>query len=148
MEPRSATARDVPAIEALVTAAFARYLPRMDRKPAPMLEDHAALVAAGLVRVIGRGEAVEGAMVLCDRHDHLLIDMVAVAPAAQGAGLGRRLIAAAEQEARHRGRPLLRLCTNVAMVENLALYRHLGFVETHRGLENGYHRVYLEKRLV
>ena len=29
------------------------------------------------------------------------------------------------------------------MTENLAMYAHLGFVETHRAVENGYHRVHL-----
>jgi hypothetical protein len=42
-----------------------------------------------------------------------------------------------------RGLPALRLLTNVAMTENLAIYRHIGFVETHRGVHNGYHRAYL-----
>ena len=43
--------------------------------------------------------------------------------------------------------PALRLYTNVAMTENLAMYRHLGFVETHRAVEDGYHRVHLRYRL-
>jgi hypothetical protein len=33
------------------------------------------------------------------------------------------------------------------MTENLALYSRLGYVETHRGEEKGYSRVYMEKRL-
>ncbi len=32
--------------------------------------------------------------------------------------------------------PQLRLYTNVAMVENLAIYAHMGFVETHRAVEH------------
>jgi len=40
MDPRPATAADLPAIQEVVTAAYARYLSRMDRPPAPMLADY------------------------------------------------------------------------------------------------------------
>jgi len=40
MDPRPATAADLPAIQEVVTAAYARYLSRMDRPPAPMLGDY------------------------------------------------------------------------------------------------------------
>jgi hypothetical protein len=33
------------------------------------------------------------------------------------------------------------------MTENLALYSRLGYVETHRGEEKGFPRVYMAKRL-
>jgi hypothetical protein len=29
------------------------------------------------------------------------------------------------------------------MTENLAIYRRIGFVETHRAVENGFNRVYM-----
>lgn len=41
----------------------------------------------------------------------------------------------------------MRLYTNEAMIENLALYAHLGFAETRRLVEDGYRRVYMEKHL-
>jgi hypothetical protein len=42
MEPvRRATPADLPAVREVVTAAYARYLDRMDRPPAPMLADYA-----------------------------------------------------------------------------------------------------------
>ncbi|WP_116132776.1 GNAT family N-acetyltransferase [Tropicimonas sp. IMCC34043] len=144
---RPAGAGDLDAINALIAAAFAPYVPRIGRKPAPMVEDYAALTAAGLVQVLVRGPAVEGILVLIDQDDHLLLDVLAVAPEAQGQGIGRRLIAEAERQARHRGHDILRLLTNEAMVEPLALYRRVGFVETHRSTESGFRRVYLEKRL-
>ena len=46
MDPRPATAADLPAIREVVTAAYARYLSRMDRPPAPMLADYGAAVQA------------------------------------------------------------------------------------------------------
>jgi hypothetical protein len=46
MDPRPATAADLPAIREVVGAAYARYLSRMDRPPAPMLTDYGAAVDA------------------------------------------------------------------------------------------------------
>jgi len=37
---------------------------------------------------------------------------------------------------------------NEAMTENLSMYAHLGFVETHRAVEKGFHRVYLRLTLL
>jgi hypothetical protein len=39
------------------------------------------------------------------------------------------------------------LYTNVLMVENLSLYSSLGYIKTHRGEQNGYSRVFMEKSL-
>jgi hypothetical protein len=33
------------------------------------------------------------------------------------------------------------------MTENLAMYAHIGFVETHRAMEDGFQRAYLSWRL-
>jgi hypothetical protein len=40
------------------------------------------------------------------------------------------------------------LYANAAMTENLSMYAHIGFIETHRALENGFNRVYLRLNLV
>jgi ribosomal protein S18 acetylase RimI-like enzyme len=79
--------------------------------------------------------------------DHLFIENVAVHPDHQGRGLGQRLLARAESEAGARGLPALRLYTNVKMTENFPFYEALGFVETERRREDGFDRVYMEKRL-
>jgi hypothetical protein len=46
-------------------------------------------------------------------------------------------------EAGRRRLPAIRLYTNAAMTENLSIYAHMGFVETHRAVEKGFNRVYL-----
>jgi hypothetical protein len=51
------------------------------------------------------------------------------------------------EEARRLGLSALSLYTNAAMSENLAVYAHLGFVETHRVVERGYNRVYMRLSL-
>jgi GNAT superfamily N-acetyltransferase len=85
--------------------------------------------------------------VLEDDGNSLLLDNVAVYPAAQGKGYGRNLIAFAEQEARRRGRVALRLHTNVIMTENIALYECLGFRKAERVSEHGFERQYMVKQL-
>ena len=77
----------------------------------------------------------------------LLIENVAVSPAAQGTGLGRELMDFAERQARARGLRRLALYTNEVMVENLAIYARLGYRETARRTEDGYRRVFMEKLL-
>ncbi len=71
--------------------------------------------------------------------DHLLIENVAVLPAYQGRGLGRRLLAHAEQLAAAAGLKQIRLYTNQRFVENIELYKRLGYCidreeETERGI--------------
>jgi ribosomal protein S18 acetylase RimI-like enzyme len=77
----------------------------------------------------------------------MLLDNIAVDPACQGAGLGRELLAFAEQTARAAGHDVIRLYTNAAMTENIALYTRIGYAETHRVGEKGFRRVYMEKKL-
>lgn len=112
-----------------------------------MLDDYAARVAQDSAWVLERDEAICGALVLLDFPDYLLLDNVAVDPACQRQGLGRILIAFAEDEARRRGHPEIRLYTHETMVENIAIYARLGYEETHRVTEKGYARVYMCKKI-
>jgi ribosomal protein S18 acetylase RimI-like enzyme len=59
--------------------------------------------------------------------DHLLIENVAVSPAFHGRGLGRKLIAHAEQLAGSLGHDEIKLYTNKLFAENVQLYRKLGY---------------------
>ena len=111
-----------------------------------MLDDYDRRIAAGQAWVLEDGGTVAGVLVLEDAEGSaLLLDNVAVAPAAQGKGHGRALVAFAEEEACRRGCDQVRLYTHVLMTENLALYRRLGFHETRRISEKGYDRVYMAK---
>jgi hypothetical protein len=53
----------------------------------------------------------------------------------------------AEGQAVAYGLPEVQLYTNEKMHENLAVYARLGFEETGRGLDGGYRRVFMRKRL-
>jgi GNAT superfamily N-acetyltransferase len=140
---RQATAADLDRIRAIARAAYAKYVPRIGREPMPLLADYAAHIARGETIVIGTAERVSGFMIAWPDADAYLVDNVAIDPVAQGQGLGRRLFDDAVAKARGLGLSALRLYTNAAMTENLAMYRHFGFVETHRAMENGFDRVYM-----
>jgi len=145
---RPATQDDLRFVEAIVHAAYVHYVPRIGREPGPMLDDYAALIGQGSVHVVEHDARVRGVLVLIPEAGAMLLDNVAVSPEAQGLGLGRQLLAFAEREAVSAGYRVIRLYTNVAMVENILLYSRVGYVETHRGEEKGLRRVYMEKVLV
>jgi ribosomal protein S18 acetylase RimI-like enzyme len=145
MDPRPATAADLPAIREVVGAAYARYLSRMDRPPAPMLADYGAAVDAGRLWVTG--QPVAGLIELTEAGDALHIGNVAVHPGSQGTGLGRLLMDFAERRAILLGLTRLNLYTNEVMTENQAIYTHLGYREVDRHTDDGYRRIYMEKPL-
>jgi ribosomal protein S18 acetylase RimI-like enzyme len=144
---RLATGDELGIVEAIVQGAYTPFIARMGRPPGPMLDDYGALIAAGRVHVIEHAGAVRGMLVLIPEAETMLLDNIAVDPVAQGAGLGRRMLAFAEAAARAAGYGSIRLYTNEAMIENVGLYARLGYAETHRGEENGFRRVYMVKRL-
>lgn len=125
--------------------AYAPYVPRIGREPAPMASDYSALIGEGRVRVATLHHRIVGLLVTIPHHDHLLIENVAVDPDAHGQGVGGALIAAADAEAERLGLPELRVYTNAAMTENLAYYPKRGFVETGRRTEDGFERVYFTR---
>ena len=141
--PRQGTESDLPSVRTVVASAYARYLDRMDRPPAPVLNDYRAATASGQVWVLG--DPVFGVIVLIGQGNALLIENVAVAPAAQGQGFGRMLMEFAERQALAQGLGKLTLYTNEIMTENLELYAGLGFREVSRRAEDGYRRVFMEK---
>ncbi|MBC2656414.1 GNAT family N-acetyltransferase [Pseudomonas sp. MSSRFD41] len=144
---RPAAPPDLAAIERIAKNAYAPYIARLGREPAPMLEDYSCLVLARQVWVLEEQDAIAGFVVLLDAQEALLLDNLAVSPGAQGRGHGRQLLAFAERQALAAGHSCVRLYTNQAMTENIALYRRHGYVETHRAVENGLHRVYMSKPL-
>jgi ribosomal protein S18 acetylase RimI-like enzyme len=142
---RRATAADLPTIKAVIDAAYARYLTRMDKPPGPMLRDYRPSVEAGTTWV--SGSPITAVLTLYPGDDHLLIENIAVHPSAQGHGLGRALMSFAEQEAARRGLTRLTLVTHEVMTENQAIYARLGYAEVERRSEDGYRRIYMEKHL-
>jgi N-acetylglutamate synthase-like GNAT family acetyltransferase len=144
---RPADPDDAGALSELARRAYARYVDRIGREPAPMTEDYLSLVSAGRVWVAEQDDVLVGLLVLELKADHLLLDNVAVRPDCQGAGIGAQLLAFTDNFAREHDLAEVRLYTNEAMTENLAYYPRHGFVETHRATDHGFHRVFFTKRL-
>ncbi|KAJ56398.1 PadR family transcriptional regulator [Actibacterium mucosum KCTC 23349] len=79
--------------------------------------------------------------------DYAEIKRLWVAPAARRLGLSRRLMDAAEAAARTLGITLLRLDTNSALPEAVALYQTTGWTRINRYNDDPYPDVFFEKQL-
>jgi pimeloyl-ACP methyl ester carboxylesterase len=138
---------DLGAIQALTRTAYQPWVALIGREPLPMQADYAAALAMHRFDLAFLGGEFIGLIETREAPDHLLIVNVAVDPAWQGRGLGRRLMAEAEALALAAGLPELRLYTNAAFTRNLRLYRDLGFaVDRREGEERGV-TVHMHKRL-
>ena len=144
---RPARPEDHDAIVACVDAAYQGYIADIGEKPAPMLDDYAALIRAEAVTVALEGDELVGLIVMWARRDHWFVDNVAVWPGLQGKGIGSILLAHADHLARSAGFDEIRLYTNEAMTANTTYYEHRGYVETHRSVEDGYTRIYYSRSL-
>ena len=144
---RKACAGEVDAVRNIVLSAYERYAAVIGRPPAPMLDDYAVRIAAGQVWVLDDAGEMAGVLVMEDGPTAFLLDNIAVLPGRQGHGLGRLLLDFAEAEAARCGWDTVTLYTNSMMVRNIAIYAARGYVETERRSENGFDRVYMQKRL-
>lgn len=141
-----ATLADEPAIRACAEAAYAHYVPRIGRKPAPMLADYAAQIRDGMVHVAKSDHGtLLGFAVFYPQGDGMHLENVAVMPATMGRGIGKALIAFCEERARQMGLATVVLYTNEKMTENIAIYARLGYTVTARRTEDGFNRVYFQK---
>jgi ribosomal protein S18 acetylase RimI-like enzyme len=147
LQIRPARAEDSTGITECVTAAYRHYIARTGKPPGPMLDDYKDVIQQHRVRVLTDGAKIIGVLVLIRQDRSLLVDNVAVHPDYQGRGLGRELMALAEEEARRLGFTTITLYTNERMTENVELYKKLGYRETERKTEEGYQRVYMRKAL-
>ena len=112
----------------------------MDTDFKPLLRD-------GCVWVLELDRVVVGLMVLTEEPDWLEVRSVAVLPAHQRKGLGRRLMEHAESLARQTGYSTLRLYTNANIPELVTYYSELGYSEEVRKRDQGYDRVFMVKKV-
>jgi ribosomal protein S18 acetylase RimI-like enzyme len=147
MAIRPAQREDVSAIRSLVERAYGPWVPVIGRRPGPMEWDYAELVSGGDVYVWASPDVI-GLLVLRVTEDGaLMVKNVAVDPGAQGQGLGRALLAFAEEQAVERGIGELRLYTHERMTSNIELYSRLGWTEYDRLAEHGFARVFMRKHV-
>jgi GNAT superfamily N-acetyltransferase len=144
---RLATTVDLAAVRACVEAAYTPYIEEIGVTPRPLGDDYAALIGDGRVWVAVHGDEIVGVLVLFIEPDHILIDNYAVAPAWQSRGISRQFNALAHREGRRRGITTFRLYTHAKMTRNRELYRRRGWVEIERREDDGFDRVFMERRL-
>jgi GNAT superfamily N-acetyltransferase len=112
-----------------------------------MIADYELAVREHQFDLVDDADGLAGLVETSLREDHLWIENIAVRPDCQGRGLGRRLLARAEQRATSAGLGELRLLTNGAFAANVALYERVGYVITHREPFMGGTTVHMSKRL-
>ncbi|MDZ3992084.1 GNAT family N-acetyltransferase [Pseudomonas sp. Teo4] len=145
---RLAKACDEPSIRTCAEQAYAHYVPLIGRKPAPMVADYVAQIAAGFVHVATDDQGgFQGFIVFYPEAGYMLLENVAVLPSAAGRGVGKALIGFCEHTARQLGLPAVHLYTNEKMTDNLSIYPKLGYVQVAQRTEDGFSRVYFEKSL-
>ncbi len=126
-ELRQAVASDANAIRELTRAAYAKWVPLIGREPKPMTADYAEAVRNHRFDLLYAAGKLAALIETIKEADHLLIENVAVSPSFQGRGLGRKLMAHAEDLAASSGFGEIRLYTNVLFVENVQFYCRLGY---------------------
>lgn len=124
---KQATVADAAAVRALTREAYQKWVAVTGREPLPMRVDYAEALLKNRFDLLYDGETLAALIETQREPDHLLIVNIAVAPAFQKRGLGRRLMAHAETLAAEAGIPNLLLYTNSLMEENIALYKRLGY---------------------
>jgi ribosomal protein S18 acetylase RimI-like enzyme len=144
---RPATEADAGEVAALVDDAYRQYVERIGRLPGPMTEDYSDVIASREVTVAESDGTIVGLLVLGVTEEGFAIDNVAVDPSRRGTGLGRALLELAEAEARRAGFDSIYLYTHEKMIENLALYSRIGYVEYDRRSRGDFSLVFMRKQL-
>lgn len=147
VELRRAGPGDALAIDALTQEAYAKWVPVLGRPPKPMTANYDAAVRDHLIDLLFVGDRLAALIEMIPGADHLLIENLAVSPACQGTGYGRRLMVHAEGLAASLGYREVKLYTNKLFAENLHFYRRLGYqVDREESFKGGF-ITHLSKRL-
>ena len=144
---RPATVTDASAIRELTRDAYAKWVPVIGREPKPMVADYAEAVRKHRFDLLYVEETLAALIETIANADHLLIENVAVSPAFQGHGFGRKLMAHAEQAAASSGLHLVKLYTNKLFDENVRLYSKLGYRVDREETFDGGIVVHMSKRV-
>jgi len=107
--------------------------------------DYAQAAGQRQARAAVKDGQMAGFAILTAQPGCLLLDNVAVLPAAQGRGIGAWLLALAKEQARGIGLGETWFCTNEGMTENLAYYTRHGYAGAYRAEQDGFHRVFYRK---
>ena len=127
--------------------AYSKYLDHLLTPPDPILLDYEKVAASGQTYVIDNEGLICGMVTCTEEPKALVMRNLAVLPAHQCKGVGRRLATFVEEEALRRHRIQVRLWTRTEMEDNIRFYLRLGYDITHRELSKECSRVFLTKTL-
>tara|TARA_B100000676_G_scaffold311865_1_gene383459 strand:+ start:701 stop:1189 length:489 start_codon:yes stop_codon:yes gene_type:complete len=140
----AADTADGQAVLDLVLEAFAYMEGRIDPPSSAhrlTVEAMAAQTEEGAVFMAeGRDGTLLGCVFLKPKGDAFYLGKLAIRPALQGEGIGRRLFEASIEEARARNLPEIELQARVELTENHAAFAAMGFREVGRTAHDGYDR--------
>jgi GNAT superfamily N-acetyltransferase len=151
---RALVANDAAAAAGVIAAAFAVQSEKVD-PPQSALGETAESLAVRIARDGGAAADAAGALVgivlWSETGGGLYVARLSVVPAWRGHGIARRLLDAAEAEARRRRLPRLHLGTRLTLLSNRRLFASRGYVEIAEHAHPGYDHptwVEMEKRLI
>ena len=139
---RPAQPADASALAACIDAAYAQYAGRIFDLPS-VSDGCSEDIATNQVWIAVQGNEVIAGLVLVAGDGAMKLANLAVHPDHSGKGLGRKLIALAEQEAKQQGFSEMRLNTHADMPENVKRYEYLGWAEGSRRGSTGAMQKYL-----
>jgi GNAT superfamily N-acetyltransferase len=139
LDLRLGVASDEEAIRALTRAAYAKWVLVIGREPKPMTADYAKALRENRFDLLFIDGMLAALVETIAEDDCLLIENLAVGPAWQGRGFGRRLMAQAERVAAELGFSKTRLYTNAMFIENVEYYEGLGYrIDSEEAFSDGF----------
>jgi GNAT superfamily N-acetyltransferase len=144
---------DVPAILAVIQAAYAEYAGTLEPPSgahAETVESLAARIGRGGAALCRVGADPAGCLLFERRDDALYVGRVAVVPGQRGRGIGRLLMAFAERAALDGGLARVTLGVRLQLPQNTTFYTKLGYTISGYGTHTGFTQptyMTMEKRL-
>ena len=126
----SATPADAPLVWAIMLGAFEQFRGTLEPPSSALdetIEDTRRAIAAGGAALAWVGGVAAGSVRCEPRAAYLYVGRLAVSPAFRGRGVAAALLANMEEQARSLGLPEVRVEVRLALAENVAFFRRLGF---------------------
>ena len=137
---RRGAAGDVDLIRSFTRAAYAKWIPLIGREPLPMAADYETALRQHRFDLLYKDGVLAALIETITRDDHLHIQNLCVSPKFQRLGLGRQLLNYAQEMAKQKNLPALRLDTNKYFTGNVDLYLRHGFsIAWEKPVDGGVH---------
>lgn len=130
-EIRRALLGDASGLKDCIIAAYAVYAEKISDLP-KVEEGIEQDILANMVWVVEEDDQLLAGMILSKKNEKLYLSNIAVNPIAKGQGVASALLNVAYAYGQSNGFNKIHLVTHIDMPENVALYKHLGWLETER----------------